>query len=341
MTTGLLLVAANAPDVDVSCYLVGPDFALGTRRGWTHGVLAALVLPFLVAGLALLWRRWRGRSSGVRARWGPVLLLAAVGVWSHPLLDLLNVYGIRLLAPFDWTWFYGDAVYIVDPWLWLVLGGAVFLVRSRSRRGLVLWGVLAALTTAAVLVAAPVVARWVWLAGLALLIGWRAGRGPVPDERTGRLAWGTAAVVAVYCVTMAASAAYGAALVRQELSVRGEGPLRRLMVGPEAADPFHRRVVVETPVGYRLGRVSWLTFLGEPLLSWEPRIVPYPPPTPEVREAFRAESVAGFVSWVRFPAVEMEAAPGGGATVVHLIDLRYARRPTGDFGTATVQLEGE
>jgi inner membrane protein len=34
-----------------------------------------------------------------------------------------------LLAPFDWRWFYGDAVFIVDPWLWLALGAGIWVAR--------------------------------------------------------------------------------------------------------------------------------------------------------------------------------------------------------------------
>ena len=62
-----------------------------------------------------------------------VLLLAAVAVWSHPVLDTLNTYGVRWLMPFSGRWFYGDTLFIVDPWLWLALAVGVLL--SRSARG--------------------------------------------------------------------------------------------------------------------------------------------------------------------------------------------------------------
>ncbi len=51
---------------------------------------------------------------------------------SHVFFDFLNNYGVRLLAPFDWRWFYGDAVFIIDPWLWLSLGAGVWLARRRQ-----------------------------------------------------------------------------------------------------------------------------------------------------------------------------------------------------------------
>ena len=61
-----LLIGANLPDVDALTYVFGsPVAALGFRRGWTHGVLAMAVWPFVLAGL-MLWLeglRTRGRAD--------------------------------------------------------------------------------------------------------------------------------------------------------------------------------------------------------------------------------------------------------------------------------------
>jgi inner membrane protein len=62
-----------------------------------------------------------------------VLLLSSVAILSHPILDTLNTYGMRWLMPFSGRWFYGDTLFIVDPWLWLALGFGVML--SRPPRG--------------------------------------------------------------------------------------------------------------------------------------------------------------------------------------------------------------
>jgi len=138
LATPTLLVGANLPDVDAAAYLWGGLVALEWRRGWTHGVLAWAVLPLLLAGavlgLARLAERrgWRPERP-VRPR--QLLLLAAVAVWSHPFLDWLNSYGVRLLMPFSRRWFYGDTLFIVDPWLLLVLGLGVALARRRAGRG--------------------------------------------------------------------------------------------------------------------------------------------------------------------------------------------------------------
>src|ERR671911_280763 len=54
-----LVVGANLPDIDVLAYFGGPGADLEWRRGWTHGVLALLILPWLLAGGLLMLHRMR------------------------------------------------------------------------------------------------------------------------------------------------------------------------------------------------------------------------------------------------------------------------------------------
>src|SRR5688572_7473372 len=156
----VLIAAANLPDVDALAAFWGEDAERSFRRGWTHGVLAMVVLPLLLGSIAWLFDRDR-RIYG----------LACLGVWSHPLLDWLNTYGIRLLMPFDGTWFYGDALFIVDPYLWLMLGAAVMLARSKSLAGIAGWLALGIAATALVLLAerSPLGVKIVWSACLLML----------------------------------------------------------------------------------------------------------------------------------------------------------------------------
>lgn len=134
-----LVVAANLPDVDALGLLFGENLAW--RRGWTHGPIAMLVLPPLLVGAILLFDRWQFRR-GTRPierlplHVGWLFGLAYAGWVSHPLLDLMNTYGIRLLMPFSERWFYGDTLFIIDLWLWLALLVGVWLSRRRRRREL-------------------------------------------------------------------------------------------------------------------------------------------------------------------------------------------------------------
>jgi inner membrane protein len=128
-----LILGANLPDVDVISYAWGETAALGFRRGITHGVLALIVLPFLLAGAMMLVGRLSRRGSVLASadlKW--LLALSAISMLTHPTLDFLNVYGVRWLMPFDDTWFYGDVLYIADPWMWSIL--AVALIAARWQR---------------------------------------------------------------------------------------------------------------------------------------------------------------------------------------------------------------
>jgi inner membrane protein len=132
-----LLLAANVPDVDVLVYATDA-LHVHVRRGWTHGPLGLAVLPLLLVGVMLGWDRLvrqRRAHAPPPASAAGLALLAYVGALSHPVLDFLNSYGIRLLMPFSERWFYGDALYIVDPWMYVLLGGAVLGARWQARRG--------------------------------------------------------------------------------------------------------------------------------------------------------------------------------------------------------------
>ena len=126
---GTLMIAANLPDIDVAVYATS-TLAVSFRRGWTHGVLAQAVLPLALAAVMLAIARARGKP----ASFAQLALLSYAGVLSHVFLDFLNSYGLRLLMPFSNRWFYGDTLFIVDPWLYLMLALGLWLATRRERR---------------------------------------------------------------------------------------------------------------------------------------------------------------------------------------------------------------
>jgi inner membrane protein len=176
-----LMISANIPDLDALVYATD-TVAASFRRGWTHGVVAQLGLPLALTGVLWLLDRRKARHTGsgppFHAGW--TLLLSYIGVYSHVFLDYLNNYGVRLLTPFDWRWVYGDAVFIVDPWLWLVLGAGVWLARRRQSPAWPRYAlVVASIYIAAMLISARVArgiveAQWAGVHGApphALMVG--------------------------------------------------------------------------------------------------------------------------------------------------------------------------
>lgn len=135
-----LIIGANLPDIDAACFfwLEGLEH-LGFRRGITHGPPALVLLPLMLAGLLYGFDRWQAkrgtRPEGrlpVSFKW--LFLLSFIGCLTHPALDWLNVYGIRLLEPFSSRWFYGDTLFIIDVWLWALMGFATWFSLRREKR---------------------------------------------------------------------------------------------------------------------------------------------------------------------------------------------------------------
>ncbi|MEO7158393.1 MAG: metal-dependent hydrolase [Vicinamibacterales bacterium] len=122
LATSTLVIANNLPDIDVGVFATH-TLAMSFRRGWTHGILAQALLPIALTGAMLAYDRYYTKPDpGDRAKPGALLLLSYLGVLLHVFMDFTNSYGVWLLMPFSDRWFYGDAIYIVDPWLYLLLG---------------------------------------------------------------------------------------------------------------------------------------------------------------------------------------------------------------------------
>lgn len=121
-TTGLatitLVIAAEAPDIDMLWFLRGPISGFAHHRGFTHTLLGSpLVAALVVLAVYGIHRAQRARGGGGNSppRWGLLCLYAWLGVLSHILLDYSNSYGIRPLAPWNPKWFSWDIALIVEP----------------------------------------------------------------------------------------------------------------------------------------------------------------------------------------------------------------------------------
>lgn len=134
-----LIIAANIPDIDAFATLLDGVQHLAIRRGITHGPIAMVVLPLLLTGIMIWFDRWqtkRGKRPTDRLpiHKGWLLALAYIGCLSHPALDWLNSYGVRLLEPFSSQWFYGDSIFIIDIWIWAALIAGVWISRRREKK---------------------------------------------------------------------------------------------------------------------------------------------------------------------------------------------------------------
>jgi inner membrane protein len=113
--TAILVLAANAPDIDVVSWFWGRPTWLHWHRNITHSLPGAPFMALLcVAAVALFGRKQK-------VRWRNAFWIALLGIASHLLLDLTNVYGIRLLLPFSGHWSHLDLTPVVDLTIWAIL----------------------------------------------------------------------------------------------------------------------------------------------------------------------------------------------------------------------------
>lgn len=173
MAIAVMVVGGNLPDSDlIHTQLAGTklDYLLH-HRGHTHTVVGVLVLSLLLFLAVRLWWRYRKvepSPADVRVLIG----LAVLAPLLHLGLDLTNSYGVHPFWPVDNHWYYGDAVFIVEPLLWACSAPLLCTLRSVGLRALV-GLVLAAgigLSWASGLVPAPLAAVLTLLTlGLAIL----------------------------------------------------------------------------------------------------------------------------------------------------------------------------
>jgi len=328
-----LLIGVNLPDLDAVAMLIDGDLALGVRRGWTHGALAMLVLPAVLAITLMLADRGlrRRRPDTAPASFTRLALLAYLAVWTHPLLDWLNTYGIRLLMPFDERWFYGDALFIVDPWLWLLAATPSVLARNRTRAGIGAWTTLALATSWLVLSTSvvPASARLLWIVGVLAIAGLRAWDGW--RDHTHRVAGVSLTLIGVYMATMLVGSRIAATRADAWLRERGVQALE-IMAGPVPADPFRREIIAAEPDRYRLLELdSWS---GGEVRERAPALARGPNDA-VVAAALEAPHVRGLVTWLRFPSYVVETTPDGYRVIIQ--DARRAGRA--GIGLGVVELD--
>src|SRR6266513_4547886 len=178
-------LSANAPDIDViSGFFGGRWTLLHYHRGITHSIIGTLALGFLIPSIFYAVDRAiaQRRKCPPQIRYRGLLMASLIAAATHPLMDWTNNYGVRPLLPWSGRWFYGDLVFIVDPYIWLTLGALAFLMTSNSRRKLFGWSFIGLIATLVVGVAsrqngpeagAVRIAFVVWIIGLLSIIGLR------------------------------------------------------------------------------------------------------------------------------------------------------------------------
>jgi inner membrane protein len=345
------VVAANLPDIDIVTLVRGPSVYLANHRGITHSIVGTLALAVAFALLFFAAERLLARLGGrkPRARLRGLLVCSLLLSASHPLLDWTNSYGLRPFLPWDARWIYGDLLFIVDPWIWLLLGGACFLLTATTRLRALAWGLPALVITLLFLRAAwlpeaslPPVALGLWTAALVSLYALHRWR--IAERAGAKIASAALALVVAYCGALAfvhararaTADAFAGNLAQTGNLARtgGGGRVLRLAATPVLADPFTWRCLAE----FDRATLRFDLRLAGPSPSGPRDVLSFEKPVGAeaelVARAAADEQARVLLDFARFPVARVRRGASG-EWVVQFADLRYtepgARARVGGF----------
>jgi inner membrane protein len=312
--TAALVLASNAPDIDIVAALGGSANYLAWHRGPSHGPLGVAGLAVLTAAMVWAGRRLMEHSWGppsrlrfasarlaeahsAEAAGGPVrpdptsfttlLAVSIVGVLLLIMMDLPTSYGTRLLSPFSWRWYAIDLMPIIDIYLLVVLTAGLVL-GSRST-GMARRSAVIVLALMAANYGIRLAAHQQALAAAARRVGPAL---PPPCHP---------------------SAAFGSLFDSWPQPGAPAGGARCLLdtaAIPSFASPFEWRVIAQLPDGYEE--------LDGNDAVWIPNRW-----TPMVEQAAATHTAQVLLGFSRFPVAREFREPSG-ATTVRFTDLRFA-----------------
>jgi inner membrane protein len=316
-STIALVLASNAPDIDIVATAGGSAKYLEWHRGPTHGLPGVIGLGLIVAGIGwLIDRKWGSSSPGDRASFRRLWIIAMIGVACHVLMDLPTSYGTRPLSPFAWTWFAQDWEPIVDIYLLAILAAGLWFGRVAARTPSV--SAAAARTRNAVL-------------ALGLMLVNYGIRATAHHEAVTRARHIFGAQLPPSCPDLPPDAAFEH-WPRKTEPVAADGMSRCLVeiaAMPDFLSPFRWRLIAQLSNAFEVRTIDLLSDadLGT---SSDVRIVATHYPniwTPSVFQAAQSSVGQVFLGFSRFPAARSVIAADG-ATTVRWNDLRFTSETT-------------
>ena len=337
-TTAALLLASNAPDIDIVATAAGAAKYLEWHRGPTHGPLGVVGLGFVVAAIvALIYRAWDTPGAPSRATFRALWLVSGFGVLCHVLMDLPTSYGTRPLSPFSWTWMAEDWLPIIDIYLLAMLALGVLIDVARSRR--------ARLERSS---GRPAPGRVSSVAVALVFMALNYGLHAVAHHRALAVAPQAFGALPPPCADAVPPGALIDRWPRASTAPRDRAATRCLVeiaALPDFVSPFRWRLVAQLSNGYEVRSIDLLA--RDPRLAVDGRLTSthYPNQwTPAVQKASASRIARVFLGFSRFPAVRSEIDASGNA-LVRWTDIRFdaegtrgpRRRGASLFG-ATIQV---
>jgi inner membrane protein len=345
--TALCLVAANAPDADVAVLLFADRWSfLHYHRHITHSIIGTLAIALLLP--LIFWVGDRGlarlRSRPPMVRLQGLMLVSLIVSATHPLLDWTNNYGVRLLLPWSSKWFYGDLVFIVDPFIWLLLGSAAFLLTARRKWQVIGWSIIASVLSYLVLttsaergLAHATQLKVLWVGVItALVLAHRLGAAQRWGPRLAQTAFGLLVVYWIGLGVMHSMALREANLAAASIAKdRGE-TVTDFAAMPTLANPFRWLAVAETNrAAYRfeVSLTDHFSYPAAPVRHERADTMG----SPFLLSAAKDRRARIFLGFARFPVYRLAGVDCLSETIVQLADLRYTQ-PGSTRGTFALEV---
>jgi inner membrane protein len=293
-----------------------------------------VAVQIVLLALAVRWIEKRARGFVPP---GTSIAAIAIACLSHPALDLLNSYGIRPWLPLDEEWVYGDTLFIVDPWLWVLFGGASALAGPRSSLGTLLLAATAAGASWVVFGsgrASPGV-QWTWaisVGAVALLRASGVGR-----ERPERVALVALGLFVLYLSAMRLLGSAALEKARDQVVSSLDETIEPIVSSSRSPAPgrIDRWAVrIATSRAVYVSMVSLDESLR--LRSGDPQRVPNGLGDPLVEEAARSPRARAWRVFARHPIAAVIQDPAG--ATVHLMDARYQIQPGETWSSVQVEV---
>lgn len=345
------VLANNFPDLDF-LYAGITEGKLGYllhHRGHTHTLALAVPQSLVCYGLVAL-ALWLSKKQLAKSEHLTLLLVTLLGPLLHVAMDFTNNYGVHPFWPLDDRWYYGDLVFIIEPWLMIGLTlASLSALRTKLARSLLLLAMLGLLALAWIMpLIHPLVA--LGLTAFAALGVWQLHAASARK----RMLFAGIGIGALYG-TLLVARHQALALVQEELAVEPPvtllgissaptpgNPLCWSVLAVQHAGPYYRvrqALVAPWPALWPAGSCRWpVTETTAPLGSPSAQVAPerqkylhwqteFRAPFAELRSLYRDDCTAAAL--LQFSRVPFWTKLEDGNTMIG--DIRYDREPGPGF----------
>jgi inner membrane protein len=130
-------IAQSIPDIDfIAATWLNTSANLLAHRGFTHSILFAVIVAFIMAILA---NRWHRPHNIPFIRW---MFFFSAAILSHIFIDAFNNYGVGWFEPFSHYRISFNAIYVADPFFSAAPGIAfimLLLLKQRNKKRQFWW----------------------------------------------------------------------------------------------------------------------------------------------------------------------------------------------------------